>query len=306
MIFSKKSTFLPVLLCALVAVLLAAGVSAQNAGAPELATPVTLLDALDLPVCAEYMTAAEMPVAAETAAQITPEGASAQSVLVFDLSTLDYADVLQLLRFESKEAVAAKAEALPLQPVDAMAEVETANGTDSGLYGWLTVYFDAGGAALCRTTAYPAVGGATEPLALVSFQGFIAQMVSAARLDTTRYQADAFCSFDTPQYCDAIFMGDDSANHLVGSEGDDLISGAGGNDTLEGREGDDVIDGGDGDDSIVGGGGGDVISGGDGDDVIYGGSGDDVIHGDGGDDSIEGQEGLDTLDGGEGVDTVHQ
>ena len=306
MFFANKRLFLPVLLSAILMSALAWGVTAQNESAPELAAPETLLDALDVAVCAEFKAAAEPVVEADTATAITPGGAAGQTVLVFDLSALDYADVLDLIRFQSKDAVAAKAEALRLQPVEAVAEAETANGAASGLYGWLTVYYDADGAALCRTTAYPAVGGASEPLALVSFQGFIAQMVSAARLDTTRYQADAFCGFDTPQYCEAIFMGDDTAENIVGTEGSDLISGAGGNDTLDGREGDDMIDGGDGDDLIIGGGGSDVISGGDGDDVIYGGSGDDVIRGDGGDDSIEGQEGLDTLDGGEGVDTVNQ
>jgi hypothetical protein len=305
MISLKKSPFLPVLVTAVVALALVAGAAAQD-DAPELAPPDTLLDALELPVCAEFKTSAGSAASAETAIQITPEGATDASIFVFDLSDFDRNDVLDLIRFESKDAVAAKAAQLPLQSIEAVADAETSNDADGALYGWLTVFYDADNAALCRTTAYPAIGGADEPLMLVSFQGFIAHLVSAARLDTSRYQADAFCSFETPQYCDAIFMGDDTAENIVGTDGGDLISAAGGNDTVDGRDGDDVIDGGGGDDVIIGGGGSDVISGGDGDDVIYGGSGGDVIRGDAGDDSIEGQEGLDTLDGGEGIDTVNQ
>jgi hypothetical protein len=280
------------------------GVAAQSE-TPELAQPETLLDVLDVPLCAEFLQGAA-DLDAETATQITPEGAVAQTILLFDLTALERNDLLDLIRFQSKDAVAAKAQALPVQSFETVAEAETANGSTNGLYGWMTLFYDADNAPLCRTTAYPAVGGSSEPLTLITFQGFIAQMVSAVQLDSTRYQADAFCSFDTPQYCEAIFMGDDTAENIVGTEGSDLISGAGGNDTLDGREGSDFIDGGDGDDMIIGGGGSDVISGGDGDDVIYGGSGGDIIRGDGGNDSIEGQEGLDTLDGGEGVDTVNQ
>lgn len=283
---------------------LAVGVVAQD-DAPELALPETLLEALDVPLCVEF-TSDPVERDAEAATTITPEGAVAQAVLLFDLSALERHDLLDLIRFESKAAVAAKAETLPLQSIETVTEAETANGSTNGLYGWLTLFYDVDNAPLCRTTAYPAVGGAVEPLALISFQGFIAQMVSAVQLDTTRYQADAFCSFETPQYCEAIFMGDDTDETIVGTDGRDFISGAGGNDTLDGRAGGDFIDGGDGDDVISGGGGSDVISGGDGDDIIYGGDGGDVIRGDGGNDSIEGQEGLDTLDGGEGVDTVNQ
>lgn len=277
---------------------LATAISAQEEP-PELAT---LLDALEVPLCAEFSADALLVADTNTPARITPADAVDQTVLVFDLSSLDRDDMLDLIRFESKDAVAAKAAEMPVQAYDDAIETDTAGS----LYGWLTVFYDADGAPLCRTTAYPAIGGGDAPLALVSFQGFIAQMVSSARLDTQRYQADAFCSFDTPQYCEAIFMGDDRDESITGTEGSDLISGAGGNDTLDGRAGDDVIDGGDGNDVIIGGAGSDFITGGDGDDVIIGGDGDDIIRAGGGNDSVEGQAGLDTLDGGTGVDTVNQ
>lgn len=297
---ARTWTFLPLLSAMLISVF-ASGAAAQNDATPEQIPPETLLDALDLPVCAAFKRA-EAVAPDDEAVVIVPDGADGQTVLAFDLSALDDADLLALIRFESKQAVAAKAGTLPLHTLQALAEAEPAAPS---LYGWLVIYYDADRAPLCRTTAYPAIGGAGEPLTRVSFQGFIAQMVSAAPLDARRYQADAFCSFDTPQYCEAIFMGDDTDERITGSEGSDLISGAGGSDTIDGRAGDDVIDGGSGDDSIIGGDGDDVIYGGDGDDVIIAGSGDDVVRGEAGNDSLEGGEGLDTLDGGEGVDTVH-
>lgn len=295
MVMQRKPALFAVLFCLIFGSVFAIGVAAQG-DPPELSPPETLLDVLDVPLCAEFKRSA-MDLDPDTLTQITPEGAVDQRVLLFDLSALERRDLMDLIRFQSKDSVAAKAEALPLVTLETVADAEAANGSTNGLYGWLTLFYDADNAPLCRTTAYPAVGGSSEPLVVITFQGFIAQMVSTAQLDVARYQADGFCSFDTPQYCEAIFMGDDTDENIVGTEGRDLISGAGGNDTLSGRGGNDFIDGGDGDD---------VISGGDGDDVIYGGSGDDIIRGDRGNDSIEGQEGLDTLDGGEGVDTVNQ
>src|SRR5690606_32299590 len=138
---------------------IAAGAAAQD-DAPELALPETLLDVLDVPLCAEFSRSA-VALDADAATQITPEGASAQTVLLFDLTALERNDLLDLIRFESKTAVAAKAEALPLQSMEAVAEAETANGSTNGLYGWMTVFYDADNAPLCRTTAYPAVGGST-------------------------------------------------------------------------------------------------------------------------------------------------
>jgi hypothetical protein len=270
--------------------------------------PATLLDALDLPVCADYLLAAqpaaESGVSAD--ADIPPEGAETRSVLVFSFDGMQSTDVTTLMRFESQETVADKAAALNLTPLDAYLEGSAELPADSGLYGWMVLFYDADGEALCRSTGYPAAAGETLPLEMVSVQGFIAQVVSSKQIDPSRYQADEACTFDTPLFCEAIFMGDARAEVINGTAGADLISGEAGNDTISGNDGSDVIDGGDGDDIIFGGDGNDVITGGDGGDDLHGGDGDDIIYGGDGDDVIHGDQGLDTVDGEAGADTVDQ
>ena len=174
----------------------------------EAVAPATLLEALDLDVCEDYIGAAQIAASGSagddtTVAPIVPEGAETHSVLVFDLSAVAHGDVMTLLRFESKDSVAAKAEELPLVALDALDA-----DADASLFGWIVIYFDADGNALCRSTGYPAVSGDEAPLEIVSLQGFIAQLVSETQLDAGNFQPGEFCTFETPQYCDAIFIGD--------------------------------------------------------------------------------------------------
>ncbi|PHO02091.1 hypothetical protein CSC82_20455 [Rhodobacteraceae bacterium 4F10] len=121
--------------------------------------------------------------------------------------------------------------------------------------------------------------------------------------------------------------GADTAEALVGSEGDDQLTGLGGNDTLSGIAGDDLLDGGNGDDQISGGGtivggmGHDVITlshgiaeGGDGNDtitsssdspkLILGGFGNDLLGGSAGADTLSGNSGNDTIYAGEEGDSI--
>jgi hypothetical protein len=111
----------------------------------------------------------------------------------------------------------------------------------------------------------------------------------------------------------ATIIGDDGANVLNGTSGDDVIwagegndtvNGMGGNDTICLGPGDDTADGGDGNDLIQGGSGSDVIYGGAGADVLKGRSGADYLYGQGGNDTLLGQGGNDTLEGQGGNDTL--
>ncbi|MGH3041743.1 MAG: hypothetical protein ACRDNG_08410 [Gaiellaceae bacterium] len=64
-------------------------------------------------------------------------------------------------------------------------------------------------------------------------------------------------------------VGNNAANELNGTAGDDVICGLGGNDILPGLAGDDEVRGGSGDDRVFGGEGRDLVFGGDGDDVVH-------------------------------------
>ncbi|WP_310221192.1 Ig-like domain-containing protein [Neorhizobium sp. 2083] len=90
---------------------------------------------------------------------------------------------------------------------------------------------------------------------------------------------------------DALQGSDNQADHILGGDGNDLISGLGGNDILEGGAGSDEIWGGAGNDQINGGADNDTLIGGKGDDIINGGDGNDTIQWSVGD-------GLDVIDGG--------
>lgn len=269
------------------------------------AEPSLLSEALILPVCEEYLAAEKVdPDAADAPVAIQPQGADEQSVFVFDLSSAEPSVLIEMMRFEDIETVSAEVGSLPLTSLDAVSPLAT--GVRPPLYGWMVVHFDADGQPLCRSTGYPAVAGLNEPLALVNFQGFIAQMVSQNKLVPTNYQPGELCTFETPQYCESIFMGDEQADRVEGTDGADLISTGGGSDTVNANAGNDVVSGGDGGDVIDGGDGDDVIYGGDGGDVLRGGTGDDVIGGGDGNDFVTGDEGVDTVTGDNGIDTVRQ
>lgn len=112
---------------------------------------------------------------------------------------------------------------------------------------------------------------------------------------------------------DTKATGNDQANELTGSLGDNLIvgldgsdvlSGAAGNDTIKGGVGFDVLYGDSGNDELLGAGNGDTLYGGDGDDVLKGGGGPDLLEGGAGADRLFGHNAGDVLDGGEGDDVL--
>ena len=76
--------------------------------------------------------------------------------------------------------------------------------------------------------------------------------------------------------------------HVIGGEGDDLLTGSDGDETLEGRGGNDTLIGGAGDDSLAGDEGNDTLSGGVGNDILEGGDGSDTLIGGAGDDTLVG------------------
>ena len=94
-------------------------------------------------------------------------------------------------------------------------------------------------------------------------------------------------------------------NHIVGTEGDDVLIGTERNDEIWGKDGDDIIFGLGGHDKIWGGDGDDIVSGGNGHDRIWGGEGGDILAGDEGHDRISGGNGNDRLFGGEGHDRLY-
>lgn len=112
---------------------------------------------------------------------------------------------------------------------------------------------------------------------------------------------------------DDSLTGNDTANVLFSSDGNDLLNGKGGDDSLEGGNDNDTLIGGDGEDTLRGGNDNDAAWGGSGNDKIYGddgndrmggGTGNDTIWGHDGDDVIYGTGGVNLLGGGAGNDTI--
>ncbi len=99
-------------------------------------------------------------------------------------------------------------------------------------------------------------------------------------------------------------VGTEGPDILVGTEGDDIICGLGGNDQIDGLGGNDVITGGSGNDTVDGGDGADDILAQDGDDTVSGNEGNDEIIGGPGDDELSGNGGKDVLLGGGGNDVL--
>jgi Ca2+-binding RTX toxin-like protein len=108
--------------------------------------------------------------------------------------------------------------------------------------------------------------------------------------------------------------GDDAANALMGSAGDDHVDAMAGNDTVMASggadavrafDGDDQVYGGLADDTVNGNKGEDTVHGGPGADCVCGGQGDDLVYGDVGDDYVNGNRGADQVFGGAGADTLH-
>lgn len=71
-------------------------------------------------------------------------------------------------------------------------------------------------------------------------------------------------------------FGDEGANTIIGTVGNDMIYAYAGNDTVDGGAGDDVLYGGAGNDTLIGGAGDDQLSGDEGADTMAGGTGDDT------------------------------
>jgi hypothetical protein len=90
-------------------------------------------------------------------------------------------------------------------------------------------------------------------------------------------------------------LGDNRANTLNGTTGNDVICGRGGNDRINGRGGGDLV---------FGGGGGDTVNGGGGGDDLRGDSGADTVRGQGAKDRLDGGSGRDTLSGGAANDKI--
>ncbi len=119
----------------------------------------------------------------------------------------------------------------------------------------------------------------------------------------TNIQAAEFGACDASLFKN-IIIGDENANTLIGTTGNDLIIGLGGADIIDGRQGNDCIVGSSGEDTLTGGLGNDVIYGGNDNDKIDGGNGHDLIYGGEGDDTIGGGNDNDTIYGDAGKDTI--
>ncbi|MDA0786485.1 MAG: S8 family serine peptidase [Proteobacteria bacterium] len=96
-----------------------------------------------------------------------------------------------------------------------------------------------------------------------------------------------------------------SAEHVLGSRHDDVVTGNGGDNILIGRGGADTLDGAGGADLLLGSEGGDRLAGGDGEDTLWGNAGNDTLQGGAGDDRLDGGGGSDWVsfeDAASGVD----
>ncbi len=97
--------------------------------------------------------------------------------------------------------------------------------------------------------------------------------------------------------------GNELANSMSGSAGDNIMYGEGGNDAMQGGAGQDILYGGLGNDTLKGDDGNDRLYGQDGNDLLYGGAGDDLLDGGAGINILEGGAGADKLYAGSGQDT---
>ena len=98
-------------------------------------------------------------------------------------------------------------------------------------------------------------------------------------------------------------------DHLIGTDGRDILKGGPGDDLIDAKDGSDWLWGNAGGDELNGGGGNDTVFGGTGDDIIDGGAGSDRVAADSGDDTViynvsENQGSFDVADGGRGEDTL--
>jgi Ca2+-binding RTX toxin-like protein len=92
--------------------------------------------------------------------------------------------------------------------------------------------------------------------------------------------------------------------HLLGEQGDDVLTGNGSHNRMSGGLGHDVLDGSGGDDFLFGDAGDDSLTGGTGSDVLFGGAGNDLLSGGEAADEMRGGDGDDTYNVDNAGDTV--
>jgi Ca2+-binding RTX toxin-like protein len=100
-----------------------------------------------------------------------------------------------------------------------------------------------------------------------------------------------------------IGEGNEQANRMFGSAGDDTLMGFGGDDVIQGDAGNDALYGNEGNDRLFGDAGDDRLYAGAGDDTLSGGAGSDQLFGESGKNILEGGAGADRLYGGTGQDS---
>ncbi|MEP2532641.1 DUF4347 domain-containing protein [Shimia sp.] len=133
------------------------------------------------------------------------------------------------------------------------------------------------------------MGGSGNDLFLVDAAGDIAVEAAGGGSDTVRADSDYTLGdhievLELSGTTGSAGTGNDQANLISGTGGDDTLSGLGGNDTLEGGAGTDSMSGGDGHDRLVAGADNDTLDGGAGNDFIDGGTGADSMVGGAGND----------------------
>ena len=122
---------------------------------------------------------------------------------------------------------------------------------------------------------------------------------AGAQLDIVIQGAD-----EAPVCHGHTIIGTKRADHLVGTDCDDVIAGRGGNDKLVGGKGDDLLQGGKGKDQLLGGDGIDILQGGKGKDKLEDKSGSTVFDGGKGKDELVGGRSSDFFAGGRGDDRL--
>lgn len=143
-------------------------------------------------------------------------------------------------------------------------------------------------------------GGTGDDVYLVDNPGDIVTEAIGEGYDTVRSTVSTTLSANVEALIyigtgSAQLNGNELANSITGSVGNDIISGADGDDRLAGGNGADTLYGGNGNDRLLGEDGNDVLDGGAGADIIDGGAGDDRVVYDAADQSIAGGAGIDTL-----------
>ena len=166
----------------------------------------------------------------------------------------------------------------------------------------------------------------TEILLDPSTFGFVAPLADSVLIDmngnpvASGFDPDQVAFFDEVHLTDAghaiwgmfqaanlthtVTFGSFGADHINGTDSDDLVLASSDDDTVSLMQGNDVGIGGLGNDTMSGGNGNDIVAGGSGDDVLDGGNGDDFLAGGNGDDEIYGGNGNDVLVDGLGSDML--